>query len=296
MKRSMMAGLGLALAVAVGAAGSDANGSPIQSTKEKVEDSAKKVAKDAAKGTKKVAKETSEAAVEGAKVVAGAAKGTAEGVKEGIVGAPNTLTAEERAEGVELLFNGNDLSGFRGYKQKTVPAGWKVEDGAVARVGDGGDLVTDRQFADFELQFEWKIAPRGNSGVMYRVSEDLDKPYYTGPEYQILDNGAHADAKNGPDRTAAANYALNAPTKDKTKPVGEWNQARIVVKGAHVEHWLNGEKVVEYELWSPDWTARVKASKFNQWPQYGQAKSGHIVFQDHGDPVWYRNVKIKELK
>lgn len=197
------------------------------------------------------------------------------------------------------LMDGQDLSKFRGFRSDEVPAKWRVDDGALHfdadAEGSGGDLITDESFADFDLAFEWRISPCGNSGVMYRVTEDHDQTYFSGPEYQILDNTCHPDAENGPDRTAAANYGLHAPSADLTKPAGEWNESRIVVDGSHVEHWLNGERVVEYELGSEDWQRRVENSKFNEWSAYGRARSGHIAFQDHGDDVWYRNIRIREL-
>jgi hypothetical protein len=211
--------------------------------------------------------------------------------------APNTLTAAERKDGWKLLFDGSTTSGWRGFKKEAVPPGWKVVDGALTRVDKAGDLITTDKYADFDLTFEWRIAKNGNSGVFYHVAEapDLDTVYRTGPEYQLIDNEGHPDAKNGPDRWAGANYALNAPTTSDTKPIGEWNQSRIVVNGPHVEHWLNGTRVVEYELWSPDWKARVAKSKFNTMPRYGMEKTGYIALQDHGNEVAFRNMKIKVL-
>jgi hypothetical protein len=211
--------------------------------------------------------------------------------------APNTLTDAEKKDGWKLLFDGSTTNGWRGFNKDSVPAGWKVVDGALTRVDKAGDLITTDKYADFDLTFEWRIAKNGNSGVFYHVAEapDLDTVYRTGPEYQLIDNEGHPDAKNGPDRWAGANYALNAPTKSETKPIGEWNQSRIVVKGPHVEHWLNGTKVVDYELWSPDWKARVEKSKFKTMPRYGMEKTGYIALQDHGNEVAFRNMKIKVL-
>ncbi len=154
--------------------------------------------------------------------------------------------------------------------------------------------MTVDQFGDFELRLEWRISKNGNSGIMFRVTGEGDEPWWTGPEMQVLDNGGHPDGKD-PLTSAGSNYALHAPVSDVTRPVGEWNDVRIVVKDAHVEHWLNGVKVVEYELWSPDWESRVRSTKFASNPQYGRARSGHIVLQDHGDAVWYRNIRIKPL-
>jgi hypothetical protein len=205
----------------------------------------------------------------------------------------NTLTAEEKAAGWRLLFDGTTLNGWRGYRSPA-PAGWTAVDGALARTGPGGDLMTTDEFGDFELSLDWKVGPGGNSGIIYRVATGPGQPWHTGPEMQVLDNARHADGKN-PLTSAGSNYAVHAPVKDATRPVGEWNTARLVARGAHVEHWLNGVKLLEYELWSPDWDARVKASKFAKLPGYGRATRGHLVLQDHNDPVWYRNIRARPL-
>lgn len=216
--------------------------------------------------------------------------------------APNTLTAEEEAAGWQLLFDGETLANWRGYRSDSVPARWIVADGAIhfdpTTEGTGGDIITDGTYDSFELELDWKIGECGNSGIFYRVTESdqYERTYHTGPEVQVLDNSCHPDAQNGLDRTAGANYALHAPSKDATKPAGEWNHVRLVVDGAHVEHWINGEKVVDYELWSDDWKALVAKSKFTEWPDYGLARTGHIALQDHGDPVWFRNIKIRPLE
>lgn len=209
-----------------------------------------------------------------------------------------TVALAEKSSGWEVLFDGTDLSRWRGYRREAVPSAWKIEDGALTLVpgsGEGGDIMTREQYGDFELELEWKISPRGNSGIIYRVVEDYPNSYESGPEYQILDNAGHPDGKNGPLTSAAANYALYGPSEDVTRPVGEWNHARIVAHGPHVEHWLNGVKVVEYEVGSEDWKQRVAASKFAAMPGYGKHLKGHIVLQDHGDRVWYRNIRIRHL-
>ena len=193
------------------------------------------------------------------------------------------------------LFDGKTISHWRGFKQTTVPDGWQVVDGAITRVAEGTDLVSKEQYDNFEFEFEWKVPPGGNSGVMFRVGEDLDATYHTGPEYQILDDAKHADGKD-PLTSAGSNYALHARSKPMAKPVGEWNQGRLLVNGSHVEHWLNGVKVVEYELGTPAWTALVQASKFKEWPQYGTRKTGHLVLQDHGDRVQYRNLRVRRIQ
>lgn len=187
---------------------------------------------------------------------------------------------------------------WRRYKGEGIPEAWQVsEDGTLhfSGEGEGGDIITVEQYENFELELEWKISPAGNSGIMFRVSEEHDYPWRTGPEYQILDNDAHPDAKEGADRHAGANYDMHAPSVDIVNPVGEWNQARIVVDGAKVEHWLNGEMIVSYELWSDDWKAAIAESKWIDMPDYGLTKVGHICLQDHSDPVWFRNIRIRSL-
>ena len=197
----------------------------------------------------------------------------------------------------QSLLGDNPASHWRGYRSADLPAGWQMVDGALTRVAQGGDIITRETYDNFELTLEWKISPGGNSGIFFRVVEDstLNAVYLTGAEMQVLDNAGHADGKN-PLTSAGSNFALHAPTRDVTKAVGEWNQARLLVNGSHVEHWLNGEKVVEYELWSDDWKRRVEASKFKAWPRYGLARSGHIALQDHGDWVAFRNIRIRRIK
>ena len=206
---------------------------------------------------------------------------------------PNRLTPDEAAAGWKLLFDGT-MDGWRGYRRDDAPAGWTVEGDALAFTPgvEAGDLMTVDRYADFELVFEWRVTEGGNSGVFYRATEAERAPYWTGPEYQILDNLRHADGAN-PETSAGSNYALHAPAEDVTRPAGEWNRARIVVNGAHVEHWMNDVKLLEYELWSDGWREIVADTKFADWPGYGMARTGHIGLQDHGDPVWYRNIKIR---
>jgi hypothetical protein len=207
---------------------------------------------------------------------------------------PNVLTEAERAAGWRLLFDGRTTAGWRGYMRPDMPAGWQVVDGALTRVGPGGDIITVEQFRNFELALEWKVAPGGNSGIFYRAIEGPAAIYRSAPEMQVLDDAAHRD---GLSRLTAAgsNYGLHPAPEGVVKPAGEWNAVRIVVRGDHVEHWLNGIKVVEYQLGSPEWKALVAASKFAQWPEYGRAPRGHIGLQDHGDPVAYRSIKILVL-
>ncbi len=192
------------------------------------------------------------------------------------------------------LFDGRSLDAWRGFKSPSVPAGWQVVDETLTRVGPAGDLVTREQFRDFELALDWMVAEGGNSGVMYRVTEDAEQTYETGPEMQVLDDARHPDGRS-PLTSAGAVYGLYPGRPDVTKPAGEWNAARIVVRGHHVEHWLNGARVVAYEIGSPDWMARVATSKFKDWPGYGRAGRGHIALQDHGDRVAYRGIRIRTL-
>jgi hypothetical protein len=190
------------------------------------------------------------------------------------------------------LFDGRSLDQWRGYRRDQVPAGWQVVDGALTRVARAGDLITRDVFADFELELEWMVAEGGNSGIMYRVTEEAGETYQTGPEMQVLDDARHPDG--GSRLTAAgAVYGLYPAPVGAVKPAGEWNAARIVARGNHVEHWLNGVEVAAYELGSPDWKARVAGSKFRKWPGYGRAAVGHIALQDHGDRVGYRNIRIR---
>jgi hypothetical protein len=211
---------------------------------------------------------------------------------------PNTLTAKERDAGWKLLFDGKTTEGWRQFKGKKVPERWEVVDGTLACRPEsgkgGGDIITNDQFDNFELRLDWKIASGGNSGIMYHVTEDGSAPWETGPEYQLLDNAKHPDGKS-PFTSAASCYALYAPSKDMTKPVGEWNQTRLVIKGNKVEHWLNGEKVVSYELGSEDWDKKVAHSKFKSMPRFGKEAKGHIDLQDHGDEIAFRNIKVLPL-
>lgn len=209
--------------------------------------------------------------------------------------APNTLSGEERAGGWRLLFDGLSTDQWRGYRADTFPDGWVIEDDALHRAAPAGDIITVDQFEDFDLRLEWKVDDGpGNSGIFFRVSEDHDRVWETGPEMQVLNNAVHPDGRS-PETAAGSNYALHAPPRDLTRPVGEWNEVRILVLGAHVELWLNGEQAAEYELWSEDWERRVAASKFATMPRYGRNRRGHLALQDHGDPVWYRNIKVREL-
>jgi len=207
---------------------------------------------------------------------------------------PNTLTDSERAAGWKLLFDGKTGAGWRGYRQHTLPAGWQVKDGALTRVAEAGDIITDEQFKNFELALEWKISPGGNSGIFYRASEDSDAIYWNAPEMQVLDDARHPDGQSRMTAAGAA-YDLYPSPAGIVKPANEWNAVRLVVNGNHVEQWLNGVKVVEYEFGSPDFQAKVKDSKFAPHPNFGRNSEGHIGLQDHGDVVAFRNIKIRVL-
>jgi len=192
--------------------------------------------------------------------------------------------------------HGHSATRFRGYQKEEIGAGWKVEDGTLHFDGTkgSGDIVTKQAFQDFVLEFEWKISEGGNSGVMYRVSLGDRKPYLSGPEYQVLDDEKHHDGKK-PSTSAGALYALYVPENKTLNAVGQWNTSKIVLQGKKVEHWLNGTKVVDAEIDSADWKAKVESSKFKTWEKFGKNKSGHLCFQDHGDKVWYRSIKVKVL-
>jgi len=215
----------------------------------------------------------------------------------------STGSTIEAAGAWKTLFDGKSLDAWRGYKSQTMPAGWRIEGGALVKDDRVPDIITKDQFGDFELELEWKIGEAGNSGIFYRGIEDPDykgaanndRIYTTGPEYQLLDDIKAQDNKTRLTCAAAA-YGLYPSPEGHLKPVGQWNKTRIVAKGAHVEHWLNDVKVVEYELWSPDWEAKVQAAKFKDWPKFGRAKRGHIGLQgDHEGPLAFRNIRIREL-
>jgi hypothetical protein len=197
-------------------------------------------------------------------------------------------------EGWIVLFDGESLSGWTNASGGPPPAGWTVEDGALHRKAGGGDLLTAREFEDFEFEFEWKVAKGSNSGVKYRVQR-FEGGGLLGPEYQILDDAAHADGSK-PITSAGSMYALFAPSEGKElAPVGMWNSSRIVTKAGVLEHWLNGKLIVKVDTDSAEWRAAVAASKFRAAKGFGENRRGRILLQDHGDAVWYRDLRIREL-
>ncbi|WP_245536145.1 3-keto-disaccharide hydrolase [Terriglobus roseus] len=223
----------------------------------------------------------------------------------------NTLTPKEKADGWQLLFDGKTTDGWRSARGGGFPAtGWAVRDGALTvteaggeEAGNGGDIVSTRTYGDFELSVDFKLSPGANSGIKYFVDLDMTPGHEghgsaIGFEYQVLDDAVHPDAKKGKDgdRTVASLYDMIPAAKDKPiKPIGEWNTARIVVRGKHGEHWLNGVKVLEYDRDSPAFREVVAASKFSGYPGFGAKDSGYLLLQDHGFPVSFRNLKIREL-
>lgn len=186
------------------------------------------------------------------------------------------------------LFDGKSLDGWTTLDGKPITRGWTVDDGTIHRSGLGGDIVTTGEYGDFVLEFEWKISKRGNSGVKYRVQRNI------GLEYQVLDDAEHPDGKKPSHRAASFYDLLAAPDSKPVKPVGEWNHGRIVAKGPKLEHWLNGKLVAELDQSSPEWRKRFEASKYRGKKDFGRNASP-ILLQDHGDPVWFRNLRIRKL-
>lgn len=217
----------------------------------------------------------------------------------------NTLTGAEIDEGWRLLFDGQSTAGWRAYNGQAFPdTGWAVLDGMLVvgatatdpDVAIGGDIVTDEQFSNFELRFDFKLSPVANSGVLYLVTErEGAEIWHDAPEFQVLDDQAYLDMGTMDMRThlTGDNYDLHEAGEKTLRPLGEWNEGRVIVNGTHVEHWLNGRKTVEYQLRSPEWETLVAGSKFAEYGGYGRATSGPIGLQDHGRLVWYRNIKIK---
>jgi len=205
--------------------------------------------------------------------------------------ASNMLTAEEEAAGWKLLFDGKSTDGWRNYKKTDVGPGWKIEDGALVRAAGGaGDIVTKDQFAAFELSLEYIISKGGNSGIMFHVTEEEGAPWHTGPEIQVQDN------KDGHDpQLSGWLYQLYKPEIDATRPAGEWNQVRVLITPEKCSVWMNGKHYYDFVKGSQDWDERVAKSKFAKMSGFGKPQNGHICLQDHGNPVSYRNIKIRPI-
>lgn len=215
----------------------------------------------------------------------------------------NTLSKKETKAGWKLLFDGKTTTGWRNFNSNDIGAAWKVQDGAlyldntVTTQEDRGDIITHDEFENYELSLEWKIDSCGNSGIMFNVVEDpkYQAVWLTGPEMQVLDNACHPDAKIEKHR-AGDLYDLIKCKRETVKPAGQWNHAKIISNKAKYEFWLNGTKVVQFTMHTPEWDALVAASKFKNMPDFGKAAKGHIALQDHGDKVWFRNIKLREIK
>ncbi|MDT8401699.1 MAG: DUF1080 domain-containing protein [Bacteroidales bacterium] len=213
----------------------------------------------------------------------------------------NQLSPTDQEEGWELLFDGQSLDNWKAYNAEGTGS-WLVEDGLLAASGTGSDsdgyIITRKQYDNFDLKFEWKIAEGGNSGVLYHVieSERYPTPYLTGPEYQLVDDVGYPSELEEWQKTGA-DYAMYVPDREKKtlNPAGGWNSSRIVFDNGHVEHWLNGEKILEFEAWTDEWFELKKSGKWENEPDYGLSSVGHISLQDHGSKIWFRNMKIKEL-
>ena len=205
-----------------------------------------------------------------------------------------SVGTERQGKFVEPLAN-KDLEQLRGYRSEEIGPGWTIEGKHLVCDGsDGGDIMTKETYSDFELQVDWRIEEGGNSGIMFRVTTGDEAPYMSGPEFQILDDEAHADGSSEL-TSAGALYGLYPATGKKPRAAGTWNKSRIIVEGNKITHFLNGTKVVDAEIGSDDWNKRLAESKFKDWEKFAKATEGHICFQDHGDPVRFRNIRIKRL-
>ncbi|MEL6865935.1 MAG: DUF1080 domain-containing protein [Bacteroidota bacterium] len=216
----------------------------------------------------------------------------------------NQLTEAEKAAGWTLLFDGQSTDQWRSYNGENFPSvGWMIDGEGNLSIGNvsgdmaGGDIITKSQYENYEFQLDFMVSDTGNSGIFYRVSENEDQPiWFNAPEYQILDDSTYIAMGEVTDKQlTAANYDLHVCSGGKALPAGSWNTARIVINGQQVEHWLNGQQTVAYEIGSADWNDRYKASKFKDYPNYGQTTKGHIGLQDHGRPIKFRNIKIRML-
>jgi len=211
----------------------------------------------------------------------------------------NKLTPKEKNNGYKLLFNGQTLDGWHSYLKNQPGNVWSVENGVIAlnpKGGENGDLVTDKEYQNFILKLEWKISEGGNSGIIFDVHEapQFKQTYVTGPEMQVLDNKNAEDNKK-PSHLAGSLYDLVAASPTAAKPAGQWNKVKIKLQEGHLQFWLNQKKVVDTQMWNNHWKKLVNGSKFKNWKGFTAYKKGHIALQDHGDPVWYRDIRIKTI-
>ncbi len=212
----------------------------------------------------------------------------------------NTLMKNQETDGWKLLFDGKTMAGWRTYQNKAADS-WSVKDGTFYCKGSTtnksdtrSDMITVDQYENFDLELDWKISPKGNSGIMYMVTEEFPTAYLSGPEYQIIDDLNFPEKLEDWQKTGA-NYAMDPAPTAAPNAVGEWNHTRIVVNKGHVEHWLNGKKLLEYQLWTDEWKKKKAEGKWKDAAGYGLSKKGHIALQDHGSEAWFKNIKIKEL-
>jgi hypothetical protein len=216
----------------------------------------------------------------------------------------NTLSKQEKKEGWKLLFDGQTTEGWRGYKLAGIPSAWRAVNGTLSSEGKGdgsdigGDIITVGKYENFDLKLEWKLAPEGNSGILYHVIEgpELESTYYSGPEYQLIDDIGFPGGVT-PLNSTGADYAMTPAdaTQKILNPIGTWNSSRIVFDKGNVTYYLNGKKIVEFTAWNDEWNEKVSKGKWKKFPAYGKAKTGHIGLQDHGSKIWFKNIKIKQL-
>lgn len=217
-----------------------------------------------------------------------------------VAGKDNTLTPSEIKTGWKLLFDGKSMKGWRTYQNK-VSNSWTVENGVFYCKGNEtdksdkrSDMITDKEYENFDLSIDWRISPQGNSGILYMVTEEFPRSYLSGPEYQIIDDINFPQKLEDWQKTGA-NYAMDPAPTATPNPAGQWNTTRIVVNKGHVQHWLNGKKLLDFQMWTDEWKKKKMEGKWKDAPGYGMSKKGHIGLQDHGSKAWFKNIKIKEL-
>ena len=214
----------------------------------------------------------------------------------------NTLSPKEKQQGWVLLFDGTTLNGWKGFNVTDVPKNWSVEGNQLtcSRKGENmeGDILTAEKYENFELVIDWKVSAKANSGIFYHIVEgsQYHSPYETGPEYQVIDDLGWPD-KLGEWQKTGSDYAMHPAdtTKKVLQPVGQWNHTKIIVNRGHVQHWLNGKKIVDFQAWTPDWYGKVKACKFKELPDYGKAKVGYIGLQNEQGSICFKNIKLRKL-